>query len=666
MCGIAGQVGAKLLDESAMVAVTEELAHRGPDGHDHLRRENAWLGHRRLSIIDLEGGRQPIGNEDGTVWIVCNGEIYNYQDLRPALIEQGHKFRTDSDTEVILHLYEEEGEACLQKLRGMFAFAIWDEREQKLFCARDRLGQKPFYYACKDGSLLFASEIKALLKADPSLRQMNPEAFDEYMTLRLIGAPKSMFKGIEKLPPGHSLTCALVGPHGGAATLRVHRYWDLDYEPKSRVSQEDLLEELEERLVETLKYHLVSDVPVGAFMSGGLDSTLLVALTKKHKLADELQTFTIGLPYDRYDEAPTARLVAEAFGTTHREETITPSLLTELPRLVATMDEPSDSLAICMDAIAALASRHVKVVFGGDGGDELFGGYDRYYGNRIAAHYARIPAVIRRKLIRPLVEKIPDGKWYKSVGHQLKWLDRLADTEPASARYLESLGYFYMRRAFRDDLYTPALRDQLAGSDPGRIMADAFDRVPGRHLTDRMLYADGHMRLPDHPVMISDRMTMAHGLEARAPFMDHELVEFVAKAPASMKVRGRSLRHLQVELCKRVLPAEVMERRKQGFSSALTYMLKDELSFLQDHFLKGSTLATDGLLNQPAIDSMLGEHKAGRADHGHRLWLLLNSEVWHRHFIREESVGDLTSEIADATKRAGVPSQPGAGIAHAA
>jgi len=259
MCGIAGQVGSRLLDESAMQSVTAAIAHRGPDGHDHIRREKAWLGHRRLSIIDLEGGRQPITNEDGTVWIVCNGEIYNYQDLRPDLIAKGHQFKTESDCEVVLHLYEEEGEACLKKLRGMFAFAIWDERKQRLFCARDRLGQKPFYYTRTSDGLTFASEIKALLKADPSLRQMNPEAFDEYMTLRLIGAPKSMFNGIEKLPPGHSLTYAVGG------TCEVQRYWDLDYEPKSRVSEEDLLEELEEKLVDTLKYHLVSDVPVGAF-----------------------------------------------------------------------------------------------------------------------------------------------------------------------------------------------------------------------------------------------------------------------------------------------------------------------------------------------------------------------------------------------------------------
>ncbi len=305
-------------------------------------------------------------------------------------------------------------------------------------------------------------------------------------------------------------------------------------------------------------------------------------------------------------------------------------------------------------------------LFGGDGGDELFGGYDRYYGNQIAGHYARIPAWVRRNLLSPMIRRIPDGKWYKSVGHQLKWLDRLADVDRESARYLESLGYFYMRRSFRNDLYGPALRDRLSDSDPGRIMKEAYDRAPGRHPVDKMLYADGHMRLPDHPVMISDRMTMAHGLEARAPFMDHELVEFVAKAPASMKVRGRTLRHLQVELCKRVLPPEVMERKKQGFSSALTYMLKDELSFLQDHFLKGSSLADDGLLQQPVIDKMRAEHQAGAADHGHRLWLLLNSEVWYRMFIKNESADDLTAEITDATKRAEVQSQPTARVADAA
>ncbi len=669
MCGITGQIGSRLLDRSSMRRMTASLAHRGPDGVDHVVRDRAWLGHRRLSIIDLDGGGQPIANEDRTVWIVCNGEIYNYRDLRENLIERGHRLRTESDTEVILHLYEDEGVECLDHLRGMFAFAIWDEPRRRLFAARDRLGQKPFYYARQEDGLLFGSEIKALLTAKPSLRRMNAEAFDEYMTLRLIGAPKSMFQGIEKLPPAHYLTCEIDQAGGTDATVRVERYWDLDYEPKTEASEADLLDELEARLVDCLRYHLVSDVPVGAFMSGGLDSTLLVALTRKHRLADDLQTFTIGLPYEHYDEAPAARAVAEAYGTVHREETITPSLLTELPRLVAQLDEPSDSLAVCMDKIAALAARHVKVVLGGDGGDELFGGYDRYYGNRIAAVYARLPRTLRRHLLRPLIERIPDGRWYKSVGHQLKWLDNLAEADSESARYLASLGYFYMRQSFKDDLYGDALRERLGEpADPGRVMREAFERVDGRHPIDRMLYADCQMRLPDHPVMIQDRMTMAHGLEARSPLMDHELVAFVAKAPASMKVRGRSLRHLQVELCRRVLPKDVMQRKKQGFSSALTYMLKDELNFLQHHFLKESALAADGLLRQTSIDRMLAAQTAGGADHGHRLWLLLNSEVWYRLFIQGHSIDGLDADIARAEGRPGATARTGqpSGIADAA
>ena len=663
MCGITGQIGARLLDQPSMRRMTASLAHRGPDGVDHVVRDHAWLGHRRLSIIDLDGGRQPIANEDRSVWIVCNGEIYNYRDLRQDLLARGHRFRTESDTEVILHLYEDEGVDCLERLRGMFAFAIWDEPRRRLFAARDRLGQKPFYYARNDDGLLFGSEIKALLTARPSLRKMNAAAFDEYLTLRLIGAPKSMFQGIEKLPPAHYLTCGIDAP------VRVERYWDLAYEPKGEASEADLLDELEARLVDCLRCHLVSDVPVGAFMSGGLDSTLLVALIRKHRLADDLQTFTIGLPYAQYDEAPAARLVAKAWDTVHREETIAPSLLTDLPRLVAQLDEPSDSLAVCMDKIAALASRHVKVVLGGDGGDELFGGYDRYYGNQIAATYARLPRALRRHLLRPLIERIPDGRWYKSIGHQLKWLDSLADASSESARYLQSLGYFYMRRPFKDDLYGSALREELGDrADPGRVMRDAFDRVEGRHLVDRMLYADCQMRLPDHPVMIQDRMTMAHGLEARSPLMDHELVEFVARAPASMKVRGRSLRHLQVALCRRLLPAAVMERKKQGFSSALTYMLKDELDFLQRHFLQESTLAADDILRQDAIDRMLAAQAEGGADHGHRLWLLLNSEVWYRLFVRGHSVDDLDADVAGAEDRprAGASTGQPSGIADAA
>ena len=643
MCGICGIVSSEPVAESLIGKMTRSLAHRGPDDEGVFLSGNVALGHRRLSIIDLDSDQQPMSNADGSVWIVFNGEIYNYQELRRRLIRDGHQFRTNSDTETILHLYEEYGVDCLQYLRGMFAFLIWDSRRRRLFAARDRLGQKPLYYVQRGAELLVASEIKALLTADPSLARLDLAALDEYLTLRLISAPRSMFEEVRKLPPAHYLT------FDRQQGLRIERYWDLAFEPKWSGSEADLLAELEERLVECIRLHLVSDVPVGAFMSGGLDSTLVVALLMKHKLAEDFQTFSVGLPYGQFDEAPAARLVAQRYGTRHHEEEISPSLLATLPRLVRQLDEPSDSLSVCIDLIAQMARKHVKVVLGGDGGDELFGGYDRYYGNRFTDYYALIPQPVRRYVIQPALRLVPDGRWYKSVGHQIKWLHRLSFFE-GGERYIRSLGYFYLRPSFKDEFYGPVMREAAGSFDAGSLMRDAFDRAKATDSVDRMLYADDQSRLPDHPVMIQDRMTMAHGLEARSPFMDHEVAEFAARLPPKYKVRGRQLRYLQVELARRHLPPELLARKKQGFASALPYMLKDELDVLYGVFLSDPELARDGILNQPPIQRMLGEHRAGAADHGNRLWLLVNSEVWYRIFIKGQTDEQLAALIAGGSR----------------
>jgi asparagine synthase (glutamine-hydrolysing) len=620
--------------------MTRSLAHRGPDDERVHVHDEVGLGHRRLSIIDLDSGQQPMSNAAGDVWIVFNGEIYNYRELKERLIGDGRRFRTNSDTETILHLYERYGTDCLGHLRGMFAFAIWDQRRRRIFAARDHLGQKPFYYVQRGRELIFASEIKAILTADPSLRELDLDALDEYLALRLISAPRSMFRQVRKLPPAHYM---VFEPEKG---LKVERYWDLDYEPKHEGSDVELMEELERRLVHCLRLHLVSDVPVGAFMSGGLDSTLVVAMLMKHRLADDFKTFTVGLPYGKFDEAPVARLVAQRYGTRHYTEQINPSLLQALPRLVGQLDEPSDPLSVCMDLIAEMARREVKVVLGGDGGDELFGGYDRYYGNRFADYYAAVPTWARRYIVRPLLDMIPDGSWYKSRGHQLKWLHRLSFYS-GGERYIKSLGYFYLSETFKEAVYGPRMRERPGECDPGAVMREAYERAVAEDSVDRMLYADIHSRLPDHPVMIQDRMTMAHGLEARSPFMDHELAEFVARLPARLKVRGHRLRHIQVELAKRYLPPEILSRKKQGFSSALPYMLKGELEVLYSAFLSNTELAREGILQQAPIDAMLAAHRAGRADHGHRLWLLLNSEAWFRMFIGGEDEGRIAGRIEE-------------------
>jgi asparagine synthase (glutamine-hydrolysing) len=638
MCGIAGYVGPGLQDEGRLRRMLQVLQHRGPDDEGVYLADGVAIGQRRLSIIDVAGGRQPICNEDETVWVVFNGEIYNYQALRRELEGKGHRFATHSDTEVIVHLYEDFGEHCVERLRGMFAFALWDGRQQRLFAARDRLGQKPLYFVQRGAEFLFASEIKALLTFDPTLAELDFEALDQYLSLRLIAPPHSMFRAIRKLPPAHTLTFDVT------AGLRLTRYWDLHYEPKLSGSDDDLVDALEEVLIECLKLHMVSDVPVGAFMSGGVDSTLVVAMLMRHVATEPLQTFSGGLPYGDYNEAPYARLVAERYGTQHYEQTITPSLVHTLPRLVWHLDEPSDPLAVCAYLIAQIARQHVKVVLGGDGGDELFGGYDRYYGNRYAGYYALLPRALRQYAIGPLLGLVPDGGWYKSHGHQLKWLHQMSFLD-GGARYARSLGYFYFDAALRQALYGPVMGKAVSDFDPEAVIRQPFERTDASDVLDRMLYADSQVRLPDHPVMILDRMTMAHGLEARSPFMDHEVAEFAARLPVRLKVRGHALRYIQMRLAERYLPEPLLKRPKQGFSSALPYMLKNEYQALFRVFLRRSHLARDGIFLQPTIDGLLEAHQTGKADHGNRLWLLLNSEVWYRMFLEGASIEGLSGLI---------------------
>jgi asparagine synthase (glutamine-hydrolysing) len=640
MCGIAGIIGPQGFGKAGMRRMLDALRHRGPDEEGIYEDPAALLGQRRLSIIDLSGGRQPIPNEDQSIWIVCNGEVYNYQELRKDLESRGHRFSTRSDTEIILHLYEEVGEGCLDRLRGMFAFAIWDENRRELFAARDHLGQKPFFYVHRGDQLLFASEIKALLALDPSLREMDLEAFDQYLTLRIIASPKSMFKEVRKLPPAHFLRF----PAGGQ--LKVSGYWNLDYEPKHCGTEGELVDELEERLVECLKLHMVSDVPVGAFMSGGLDSTLLVALLMKRVNAGSLKTFTIGLPYREFDEAPFARMVAEKYGTTHVERVVSPSLVPLLVDLVTHLDEPSDPLSICSFLISKLAREEVKVVLGGDGGDELFGGYDRYYGNRYAGYYAMIPDALRRHALTWMVDRLPAGQWYKSYTHQLKWIHQMSFLE-GGARYARSLSYFYFNPSLKEKLYGARLRTAVVSFEAEAAIRTPYEMAHAIDSIDRMLSADSQVRLPDHSVMILDRMSMAHGLEARSPFMDHKIAEYAARLPVCLKVRGRGLRYIQRKLAERYLPLEVLARPKQGFSSALPYMLKGEFNFLFDLYLRDACLARDGILNQAAISQTLSEHVKGLRDHGNRLWLLLNAEIWYRLFIDGQSPAIMKAEMLE-------------------
>lgn len=637
MCGIVGIVQTKGDQQGAIAQMLHALRHRGPDGEGVMAGEGAIFGHRRLSIIDLEGGRQPLTNADQSIWLVCNGEIYNYRALREDLAKRGYRFKTNSDCELIIALYEAHGDRVLDHLRGMFAFALWDVRRHRLFMARDHLGQKPFYYAQTPSGFAFSSEIKGLLALDPTLREMDIEALDQYLTLRLIAPPLSMFRRIRKLPPGHSLVLE------ESAQPVIRQYWDLSYLPKLEGTDEALTDELEQRLDEALRLHLVSDVPVGAFLSGGLDSSLLVAMLAKRVGVRNLATFTVGLNYERFDEAPHARAVAKLCATEHHERALDPSLLRYLPQLIYHLDEPSDPLSLCAYQVADLASQHVKVVIGGDGGDELFGGYDRYYGNLYAGRYGHVPAAIRRKLVEPLLSLVPESGWYKSSGHQLRWLHQLSFLDGAD-RYAASLSYFYFNREMRRQLFTSEIQAKLASVSAEDAIGAAYNAAGGDPL-DRMLYADSKVRLPDHPVMITDRMSMAHGLEARSPFMDHRLVEFAARLPNRLKVRGRSLRIIQRKLAARYLPPEILNRPKQGFSSALPYILKSQYQSLYTRVLTDSQLVRAGVLRVEPIRELISAQTENRADHGNRLWLLINAELWYRMMILGQDREAMSHEL---------------------
>lgn len=637
MCGIAGIINSDPQREQALRRMLAALEHRGPDGEGIHNGEQASLGHRRLSIIDLAGGRQPLYNVDRSLVLVCNGEIYNYRQLRRRLEQDGHRFVTNSDCEVILGLYERCGERLLDHLRGMFAFALWDVKRQRLFAARDHLGQKPFFYSIGGQGFAFASEIKALRALDRRRQRVSLAALDQYLGLRLIDAPLTMFEGIHKLPPGHSLVF-----EAGKAP-RIRRYWHLQQTPKLTGDEQTLVDELQARLQQTLRLHLESDVPVGAFLSGGMDSSLLVAMLARDIKVPRLPTFTMGLSYQRFDEAPAARAVAQLFGTDHHEERVQPEIASHLPDLVWALDEPSDPLSLCTWLLAKFTRRHVKVVIGGDGGDELFGGYDRYYGNLYAARYSRVPEGLRRKLLAPAMAMIPESGWYKSLGHQLRWLHHLS-FHSGSARYAASLNYFYFDAERRRKLYTREVQQGWPDLDAEAAVRRPYEESEGGEL-DRMLYADSLVRLPNHPVMITDRICMAHGLEVRSPFMDHELASFAARLPPSMKVRGGTLRYIQRKLAARYLPPEILDRPKQGFSSALPYLLQAEYTRLYRTCLRQSLLVRDHVLDRQAIAQLVEEHLAKRADHGNRLWLLINAEIWYRMSILGHSKEDLRLEL---------------------
>jgi asparagine synthase (glutamine-hydrolysing) len=655
VCGICGEWSLQGVDPKMLERMNDALVHRGPDDQGAVLLGEAGLAMRRLSIIDLTRGHQPISNEDGSAWIVFNGEIYNHRELRRELMARGHFFKTDSDTEAILHLYEDRGERVVDELRGMFAFAIWDLRRRKLLLARDRFGQKPLFYRFDGRRFLFASEIKAILAAggpEAPRPELDLRSLDEYLTLRFVPSPRTLFRGIRKLPPAHLLVLDASGieePRHGflapAPTIDVRRYWRLHYQPKRGDREAELVDEARERVREAVESHLISDVPVGAYLSGGMDSSLVVALMSELR-EEPIKTFAVGVEDQGFNELPYARTVAQHCGTEHHEEMVWPDMVQLLPAMVWHLDEPSDPIAACMYHAATLAARHVKVVLTGDGGDEIFAGYDRYFGFRWVSLYAALPEPLRRYLLGPAIHTLRDSSAYKNLTQKARWVHDLSFHQ-GGRRYAQATAFFRFGQEGKGGLYSPAVVAELADADPMGSVVDGFDEAEAREDLDRMLQADISTRLPEHSLMLSDRMTMARSLEARSPFLDHRLAEFVASLPTHLKMRGHTLKYLLRRVAAPYLPEEILKRPKQGFMFPLGYWMKGPLLPVVKHLLSNSTLVEEGIFRREPIERLVEEHVAHRADHHVRLWMILNVEVWYRMYVRGEPLEDLTGLLRE-------------------
>ena len=615
----------------------QAIAHRGPDDRGVYVNGNIGIGNCRLSIIDISGGHQPICNEDKTIWIVYNGEIYNYRELRSDLESKGHVFRTHSDTEVIVHLYEEFGERCVDPLSGMFAFAIWDEKEQKLVLARDRIGQKPLFYAQDGQDFLFASEVKAILASTKREREIDYEAVHHYLSLRFIPPPQTMLRNIKKLPPAHILVYQ-------AGRTTISRYWELSFRQKLDLSESELMDRLRGKLTESIESHLVGDVPIGAFLSGGMDSSMLVAIMARD-LGTSFRTFAVGVEDQDCDELPYARLVADRYQTDHIETCVEAKLIHLLPKMIWHLDEPSDPIAACQYYAAELAARYVKVVLGGDGGDELFAGFDRYMGVGRIDYYAWIPTLIRQKVLGPLIDWMPDNFTYKSLTQKLRWVNQLSRLPTLAERYAEATCFFRFSHRDKQKLFADSLWDQVGHLNSPDVIIEHFSDANADDPIDRMLYADFMTRLPEHSLMLIDRMTMAHGLEARSPYLDHELVELMAGFPSQLKIRNGTLKYSLRKLAADYLPEQIVERDKQGFMFPIAEWFRNELFpvieglLLESHFLKG------GLFQEDSVSRLLEDHRNGRIDNHVRLWMLLNLELWHQIYIENDEMETVSDRI---------------------
>jgi asparagine synthase (glutamine-hydrolysing) len=624
MCGIAGIVSTSAgerIESAAIHRMCQAIAHRGPDDEGIFVKDGIGFGMRRLSIIDLAGGHQPVFNEDRSVWVVYNGEIYNFPQLRSELQSRGHHLSTHTDTEVIVHLYEELGRDCVHQLRGMFAFALYDERRRKLLIARDRLGEKPLHYAFDGKRLLFGSEIKAILAIAPELAQVDRQAVRQYVQFGYIPDPATAFSDIKKLPPGHLLELE-------NGRLSVNKYWDLpEYGAHSPATEEECLEELEQRLEEAVKMRLIADVPLGAFLSGGADSSTIVALMARSS-SRPVKTFSIGFRKKDFDETPYARMVAEKFGTEHHELILEPDVVSSVDMLTHSSEEPfGDASALPTYYVSCLARQHVTVALSGDGGDEIFAGYDRYRVCLQDHSFGWIPDWTRRiyrEHIHKLVPRSLPGRSF-SYSISLPWQER----------YIEDVSLQPVQRQmslFSDDFMSPAAGE----TDPFDLFRGYIENAPARESLSRLLYLDSKTYLPADILTKVDRMSMLTSLEARAPMVDHIFLEWATGLTSEWKMRGGEQKYILRKLAERVgVPREALYRPKQGFALPLVHWTRHELKDLILTTLLEPRTLQRGYVNPPAVRQLLNEHFRGRRNHAGSIWRLFMLELWHRNYLEK-------------------------------
>jgi asparagine synthase (glutamine-hydrolysing) len=647
MCGINGIAlssrSGRTVDGRVLERMRDVIRHRGPDDEGIFIDGRVGLGHRRLSIVDVASGHQPMTNEDGSLHITYNGEIYNHADFRASLEERGHVYRTHCDTETILHLYEEDGTRSVEHLRGMFAYAIWDSRRSELFIARDRLGVKPLYYVhTDDGSLYFASEIKALLAARALKPAINYRALPDYLANHGTSADETLFAGIKRLLPGHTLLW-----HDGE--VKIEKYWDVHYRTNqpdaTRRSDEDYIEEWRELFRESVRLRLMADVPLGMFLSGGIDSSAIAAMMSG-MVTDPIKTFSVAFQEREANELEYARMVANRFKTDHHEIVVgAEDFFAALPQLVWHEDEPlAHPSSVALYFVSRLASEHVKVVLTGEGSDEMLGGYERYYKTiynlALGPRYQQMTTEGLRRVVRGRIESLPVNS---KIRHKLTrtFLCLQPDIETL---YFDNFAVF--TRAMQQELLTPETRERAGAIEPYADMRGYFDGADADGLLNRMLYADVKTYLQEL-LMKQDQMSMAASIESRVPFLDHKLVEFTARLPERLKIRrGWNTKYILRKSMKGLLPEPILTRRKMGFPVPVGAWFRGPFRHLIDEYVLGERALERGLFNHTFVRKLVQQHQAG-ANHSERLWSLVNMEIWQRRFIDCEETGAAQPDLSE-------------------